>query len=95
MSSISTGGGGGALTLDQVLGFGNQSTNHMRVDGANTNIDAVAEDRTIAVGDSHVHANLEIGNGRTWTINGSLVALSTLTVSGTGVLVGAGAIVVI
>jgi hypothetical protein len=56
---------------------------------ANTNADAVTEDRTIVSGDSHFHARIDIGTGRTWTIDsgGSLISGLDLTVSGTGILI--------
>ena len=86
MSSIL---GGGGSDLDAVLKAGNTSVEHMRADGANTNANAVTEDRTIASGDTHVHGNIDIGAGRSWTVSagGTLIGVGNLTVSGTGVLI--------
>lgn len=94
MSSITSGGGG---DLDTTLKLGNTSTEHAEIDGANTNADAVTEDRTIVSGDSHTHGNIDIGTGRSWTVDsgGSLLSLGNLTVSGTGVLINNGTAIAI
>jgi len=95
MSSITSGGGGG--DIDTTLKLGNTSVEHAEIDGANTSADAITEDRTIVSGDSHIHGNMTIGNGRTWTIDsgGSLLSLFDLTVSGTGVLINNGTAIAI
>lgn len=94
MSSIS---GGTGSDLDTTLKLGNISTEHAEIDGANTSADLITEDRTIVSGDSHSHGNIEIGNGRTWTIDsgGSLLSLGNLTVSGTGILINNGTAIAI
>lgn len=94
MSSISSSGGG---DIDVTLKLGNSSVEHAEIDGANTSLDAVTEDRTIVSGDSHIHGNIDIGTGRTWTVDsgGSLLSLGNLTVSGTGVLIANGTAIAI
>lgn len=74
--------------IDSTLKTGRATTEYSQIDGANTNAGAVSIDRTIASGDVHFHGRMEIGNGRTWTIDsgGSLVSGLDLTVTGTGVL---------
>lgn len=94
MSSISSSGGG---DLDTTLKLGNTSVEHAEIDGGNTSLDAITEDRTIVSGDSHSHGNIDIGAGRSWTVDsgGSLLSLGDLIVSGTGVLINNGTAIAI
>jgi len=87
MSSITS--GGAPSDIDSTLKTGNTSVEHMQVDGANTSANTALTNRTIATGDSHTHANIEIPNGITWTIDsgGALYSLDNITITGTGVLI--------
>lgn len=94
MSSITSAGGG---DLDVTLKKGNTSVEHAEIDGAVTTANSVTEDRTISSGDCHTHGTIDIGTGRTWTVDsgGALISFITLTVSGTGVLINNGTAIAI
>lgn len=79
-------------TLDLVLERGNTSDRYVVIEGSITTLNAASEDRTIASGYTHTHANLTVGNGRTYTVSsgGWLIALEALVITGTGVVIVTG-----